>query len=268
MAQLRDGTTAVGIFGSLPLFNSNWGYMLCDPALVDWTAITRNYRAPWAGMIFGDFTGSLTPYRKAVGSGQILDPAFPGSPPVFETPALEVRWPIVTGNTVTEIRKPPYIFDAASDFTFLTETDTRRPMFGDGFDFSDFTGYYCLHRYYGGDLEFVANGDPFGSGWTYYAGLCDPVTFQCSAFTIIGAAAAGVTVTLTEANMASFGFNRWDQIFFVPYYTGFGVTPPTAIPGYFDPTVEVFFTPYAPTDIPPPYDMPGIDDWLPGGYFA
>jgi hypothetical protein len=263
MAQLRDGTTAVGILGSTPLFGSNYTYFLCDPNLVDWPSVTRNGRAPWAGMVYASLVGSLTPYVTSVGSASVIDPAFPFAP-VYEQRADEMRWPIVTGNTVTEIRKPPYLW-SATDFAFLTETAIRMPQ-AESYILDNTNYRYYLLRYLGGDIDIGFGGDFFGSGWTVWAGLADPVTFECSTFTAIATGGAGTSTTVTAAMMAGFGFNPWDQIFYAAFYTGAGVTPPTALPLYADPGDYVVISPIAPINIPPPYDMPGIDDWLPGGY--
>lgn len=272
MAQLRAGTVAVGILGQQPIFSSNYTYFLCDPTLVDWPSITRNGRAPWAGLIDSTgFSGSLVPYVKNIGTAAVIDPATPTLPPVFEVDATEVRWPIVTGNTVTEIRKPPYMW-GAPDFTFLTETDIRVPQ-AEGYTFDNIGGYggygYYLLRYLGADLDIAFGPDSVGFGWTMYAGLADPVTLECSSFTAIATGAGGTSATVTAAQMAAFGFSPWDQIFFAAFYSGVGIAPPSALPLFFWGAGDyVVLTPIAPIDIPPPYDMPGIDDWLPGGYFV
>jgi hypothetical protein len=216
-------------------------------------------------MVYGNFVGSLTPYVTSVGSASVIDPAFPFTP-VYEQLADETRWPIVTGNTVTEIRKPPYLW-SATDFAFLTETDIRLPQV-ESYIFDSTGPGYRLLRYLGGDIDVGFGNDLFGGGWTVWAGLADPVTFECSVFTVIATGAGNTSATVTAAMMSGFGFNAWDQIFYAAFYTGAGITPPSALPPYADPGDYVVISPIAPINIPPPYDMPGIDDWLPGGYLV
>lgn len=271
-SQLRDGTTAVGVMGYQPyLFIGGGGggggsasYMLCDPSTVDWPNVTRTGRLPWFyGAQAG--VGHFHPYPEVVGLATVYDPV--AGFDTYGEAAVETWWPIITGSAVTVIKKPPYLW-IGTDFSFLADTDVRKRQ-SESFRFSDAEPYgYCLRRYLGGDIDIEFGPDWLGAGWTMYAGKADPVTLVCDTFVPIASGAAFTSATVTAADMTGFGFAAWDQIFFCAFYTGSGIEPPEAIPFYGSPDDYVDLFPIAPTNIPPPYDMPGIDDWLPGGYLT
>lgn len=272
-SQLRDGTTAVGVMGYQPFMFIGGGggagdsgaYMLCDPSTVDWPSVTRNGRLPWFYGRTNTSSGHFRPYLESVGFATVYDPV--AGFDTYGEGAVEVWWPIITGNTVTVITKVPYLW-IASDFSFLTDTDVRKRQ-TESFRFSNDELYgYCLRRYLGADIDIDFGPDSLGAGWTMYAGKADPTTLVCDTFVPIATGAAMTSATVTAATMSGLGFAAWDQVFFSAFYTGSGIEPPEAIPFYADPGDYVDLWPIAPTNVPPPYDMPGVDDYLPGGYLT
>lgn len=263
MAQARSGNCAVCYLGVNPYGVNNHGYFLCDPTLVDYSTITRTGSAPRCNINPpNDSANSWRPFEKTLGTAKVVGSAGPGSPSA-EALIYEDRVRVITPSGITVANKIPFIYGTGTS-DFLTETTTN--LVTEAGSCVELEPYVWL-RYIGGDVRVTFGQDSYGTGWKLYVGKIDPVTLEATVFALLATGAGSTTTTLTQANMLTAGISRWDHVFFAANYVFAPEVPPEFIFN-FDPgdsvTVELINT----LDVPPWYTMPGVDDLIPGGYFA
>ena len=268
MAQCRNGDLAVGFIGSDPYASVTFSYFLCDPTLVDYSLITRTGYPPRLNLNPVPFGGSYSsiwnPFNKDVGTARVMSAAMPGfvtaSGSIYEQ---QVRV-ITTGGIVTANKIPTLI--PTTDLLFLEQTSAYSVV--STATFSNATYMYYSRRYLGGTLEVSFGNDSIGAGWKLYVSLIDPGTLEATVFTVVASGAGNTTASVSEATLNAAGIYQWDQIYVAAYYNALPPPPPEPISFniFANDSVTVNFS--TANNVPPWYDMPGIDGVLVGGYYS
>ncbi len=223
-----------------------------DTSAVSWASVTRTYQRP------RNPNGGLPRFAVVVGTARLNSPyALQVTQSITET-----RQPLLSGaNTwVTATKLPPI----CTTETLTSTIDLRVYSVQSTLILvppSLTAGNVRANQWLGGDLEvrFTHSGPnqlvnikvvPITPGT-----LTDNITAAVTLGTINLVAGANVVV-YTAANLVTAGVIRWNYFWvFADYVVG----PGSDSPGW-------FFR--APLDLPPPYDFPGVDGFIPGGYLT
>lgn len=263
-----------GSLGGDPILNivvkSNNGenepaIQICNPDYVDWSSITRT------GNIPRNTQGGRFRYTKFIGTVLVDD----GSSVSPLGPAYEERQPIRIGNTLIEARKLAPIFDSSVYGSSTPDIDN----FGWAnilyveilIDASSSFSTTIIHRRLSGIADETAYGrsevliystepDPLNTIDIYIANV-DPCTLTAdkTTATLAGTIVPGTldAFFITDAIYASASIPRWNQFILYAIPT-VGLSGGTQIGAQY----------FSPIDIPPPYQCPGVDGMIPGGYYT
>jgi hypothetical protein len=230
----------------------------CDPSTVDWPSVTRTDKRPL------NPNGGRSSFVHTLGTARLMN----GATPLGTATATEVRQPLLVGtrtalNTFTVARKLPPSCSAAIGAGGV-------PLAFSSYDSGVLGAIYDTlpvspkaFRWLGGSITVGAFIPIISLTVNVYVVPVDPTTLDAdfTAKVLLGSIAAVgsvlTTATYTAAQIAAATVVRWNWFFLM-------VARPGGVPGGSSATYTLF----APTDVPPPYDCPGVDGMLFGGFLT